>query len=141
VGRRHNRKAASYGYAFLLLALHLPVLALCVLAQWARLEWCLQRALTPPLPLTLTLTPPLTLTLTLTLHLTLTLTLPLPLPLTRYLQLHSMAPALMGSLAKTCDLLVGDCQPSTARTASVGLMTLTLTLTLLPTDPNPNPKA
>jgi len=80
VGRRHNRKAASYGYAFLLLALHLPVLALCVLAQWARLEW--------------------------------------------YLQLHSMAPALMGSLAKTCDLLVGDCQPSTARTASVGLMTV-----------------
>ena len=44
-----------------------------------------------------------------------------------------MAPALMGSLAKTCDVLIGDCQPRTARTASppmVGLTTLTLTPTL-----------
>ena len=49
---------------------------------------------------------------------TLTLILPLTLPLTRYLQLHSMAPALMGSLAKTCDVLIGDCQPRTTRTAS-----------------------
>jgi len=40
--RKHNWKAASYGYAFLLLSLHLPVLALALLAQWARLEWYLQ---------------------------------------------------------------------------------------------------
>ena len=49
-GRKHNRKAASYGYAFLLLSLHLPVLALCLLAQWARLEWCLQRPCPYPYP-------------------------------------------------------------------------------------------
>lgn len=35
-------QAASYGYAFLLLSLHLPVLALALVAQWARLEWYLQ---------------------------------------------------------------------------------------------------
>lgn len=79
--RKHNLRAASYGYAFLLLSLQLPLLALACLVQWAQLDW--------------------------------------------YLRLRPVAPATFASIATTCDLLIGGCQPrAEGEEDAAGLLTL-----------------